>query len=212
MSSKKTGISGAIAPLPPSNEKWWKEEMTPTSTGQTEWIRIAVVSYHTDLDREVPDEVQTVAVWQHWPVVAAFEDVLQQEVKNLRGGEATARHIIREAYAVATQGYDVKPRELPVTAEGGTGISLYMVQGPTATVRKYVYEFLNNVAMDSDQVSGDDDYFDYYPDRVYCAAQLCVALGMEEEYKEAYAHILKRYKDLEPDVLSTWDETKPKEA
>lgn len=213
MSSKKTGIEGAIAPLPTADAAWWKEEMTPTSTGQTEWIRIAVVNYHTALDHELPSEISCVPLWVHWPVVAAFEDTLKEEEKKRHMIPGTAGHVLRLAYQAALQGYDVQPRENPVGGEdGGGGMSVYIVQGPTRTVRKYAHQFLDMVADDAKDVGGDDDYFDYYPDRVYCALQLAIPLGLEDEYKEAYDEIMKHYKDLEPDVIPTWAETVPKEV
>lgn len=198
MSTKKTGITGATAPMPGADGKWWHER----DLAGKRWINIGVVTYHNNLNAMLPSEIRATLMWQHYPTGVAFQDALG------RSGVSNefVTKIISEAWADATDGYEgVVFRENAAEL----GMDAYVVSGPPDTVKKYVLQALDAVVEDAAAVGGDDSYFDYYPDAVYVMLQLCIALGLKDEFAVAReAIILRRYED-DPDEIPTWEETAP---
>lgn len=195
---KQTGITGATAPLPGADGKWWHER----EAGDKKWITIGVVTYHNSLFAMLPSEIMPTLMWQHYPTGAAYQDALGRSgVSN-----AFVTKIMADAWADAVGGYDgITFRENAAEL----GMDAYVVSGPPDTVKKYVIQALANTVEGAAEVGGDDSYFDYYPDEVYVMLQLCIALGLKDEFAVAReAIIMRRYEDY-PDQIPTWEETAP---
>lgn len=65
---------------------------------------------------------------------------------------------------------------------------------------------LSHLKIMANEVSGDDDYFDYFPAAVNEVLQLCQALNMRDEYRSTWRHLVDfHYQSLEPWTLPTWD-------
>jgi hypothetical protein len=197
--NKDTGISGALAPISPAEGQWWE-----VGEGNMKgYIQIGVVSYHTDLMRNLPTEISCAIVWNNYPITSAFEDALKKTMLTDDMVEA----VKQEAVKSAMMGYKFTLRENPAI-----GMDAYVVSGSVRDVCKYVTEWVASVRDDGTNVSGDDSYFDYYPDAVYVAGQLCVALNLKEVYEDLYNTLRAEGGKYGPDeieadsLIPTWAE------
>lgn len=170
-------------------------------------IVVLLQSYHSDYFNALPTD--SILVTQLWD---GFHDTDWRDAIDHIGGDLEA---ISKQVWVSRVGYYQKelwinpPVENPMQSDGlgsgGYDLNLYLVQGSVEAVSEAAVRFAENMSKAVHDVSGDDDYFDYFPGGVMLLHQLCKATDNEVAYRKFYDEAMTVYGDLEPENIPKWE-------